>query len=167
MISARVLSYGLVVCGLLVGGSSAGVAQRGGGPFAGLSGSWSGAGSISLASGDTENIRCRASYNADGSGYAVQQSLRCASDSYNFNLSSDLRAEGGSIRGTWQESTRGVSGSVSGVASPGSIQVRADGPGFAATLSVATRGDRQSVSVRSEGTDLRAISISLHRSGSR
>ena len=41
-------------------------------------------------------------------------SLRCASDSYKFELASDITSEGGNISGSWNETTRGVVGSLSG-----------------------------------------------------
>src|SRR5258708_18318306 len=60
------------------------------GPFDGLRGSWAGGGTISLSDGSTERIRCRASYIVAGSGSELRQSLRCASDSYKFDLSSNV-----------------------------------------------------------------------------
>ena len=64
-------------------------------PFAGFSGAWSGAGTIMLADGSKERLRCRASYRLSSGDKALQQSLRCASDSYKFELSSDVVSEGG------------------------------------------------------------------------
>jgi hypothetical protein len=99
-------------------------------------------------------------------GGALQQNLRCASDSYRFDLSSNIVSNGGSISGTWSEATRSVSGGVSGRASGGQIDARVDGPGFAANFALTTRGDRQSVSIASAGTELSGVSITLMR-GSR
>ena len=133
------------------------------GPFSALTGSWSGSGSILLSGGDSESIRCRANYTSGQSGYTLQQGLRCASDSYNFNLSSQIRSEGGNIDGTWQEKTRNVSGEISGRATGEMIQASVESTGFTASLSLATRGDRQTVTIRSEGTDLAGASITLRR----
>ncbi|MBV5270452.1 MAG: hypothetical protein JZU55_11835, partial [Afipia sp.] len=47
-------------------------------PFAGMSGVWSGKGSISLEGGTREAIRCRATYAVRSDGNALQQTLRCA-----------------------------------------------------------------------------------------
>ncbi len=55
-------------------------------PFAGLPGSWSGKGNITLSSGSHEPISCRATYDVRGSGNDLQLVLRCASDSYNFDF---------------------------------------------------------------------------------
>ncbi len=113
------------------------------GPFASLSGTWSGGGTISLASGANERIRCRAAYNFDLAGSVVSQ--------------------GGAITGTWSESSRGVNGTVSGRASGNQIQAYAQGSGFSAGLSLATHGNRQSVVIRPTGADVTSVSIVLAR----
>ena len=84
------------------------------GPFVGLSGGWSGGGFIRLASGQRERLRCRANYHVDENGTRLQQSLRCASDSYRFDVNSNIVSEGGALTGSWSETSRNVSGSVSG-----------------------------------------------------
>src|SRR5476651_2231160 len=81
--------------------NSAGYAQSG--PFAGLAGVWSGSGTVTLDDGSTERIRCRATYAVGGGGTGLNQSLTCASDSYRFNLSSNVVANGGSLSGTWRD----------------------------------------------------------------
>lgn len=142
--------------------SIAGAAQAQSGPFAGLSGNWSGTGTINLSNGTNERIRCRAAYQTEGADQ-LRQNLRCASDSYTFDLNSQVRQEGNTISGTWSETTRGASGMVEGKASPGQLQARVEGPGFSASLSLTTRGDRQTVSIRSEGTELTGVTITLAR----
>jgi hypothetical protein len=92
----------------------------------------------------------------------LQQSLRCASDSYRFDLSSDVVSERGVISGTWSETSRGISGSLSGRAGNGSISAVVDAPGFSANLSVATRGNHQSFSILSQG-DIRSVAITMVR----
>jgi len=140
-------------------------AQRGAaGPFAGLSGSWSGSGTVSLANGSSERIRCRANYRVGGDGTSLQQELRCASDSYRFELRGDVTYYAGQISGTWSEVTRNTGGSVSGRASDGLVQAIVNGPAFAASLAVTTRGDRQSVHIRSDSTELSSVTITLSRS---
>ena len=59
--------------------SSAALAQSP--PFAGLAGSWTGSGSISLSDGSKERLRCRATYQVSAADARLQQSLCCASDS--------------------------------------------------------------------------------------
>ena len=67
------------------------------GPFAALSGSWSGGGTITMSSGTKERIRCRAQYNVGGSGSNVDLTLKCASDSFTFVLQSNASYSNGEI----------------------------------------------------------------------
>jgi hypothetical protein len=128
-----------------------------------MAGVWSGGGVVTLDDGSTERIRCRATYAVGGGGTGLNQSLTCASDSYRFNLASNVVANGGSLSGTWSESSRGVTGSLEGRGSNGNFQVIASAPGFTANISLMTRGNKQSVVIRSE-SQFRGASITLSRS---
>lgn len=132
------------------------------GPFDGLRGSWAGEGTITLSDGSTERIRCRASYAVANSGSELRQSLRCASDSYRFDLSSNVVSAGGDVSGTWNESTRNVNGNLQGHASRNRIAIYVEAAGFAANLALTTNGNRQSVSISSKG-DIRNVSINMVR----
>jgi hypothetical protein len=140
---------------------SASYAQSG--PFAGLAGVWSGGGTVTLDDGSSERIRCRATYAVGNGGNGLNQSLTCASDSYRFNLASNVVADGGSLSGTWSESSRGVTGNLEGRAANGTFQVIASAPGFNANITLTTRGNKQSVVIRAE-SQFRGASISLSRS---
>ena len=133
------------------------------GPFAGLIGSWSGAGFIKLANGQRERLRCRANYNVGENGTRLQQSLRCASDSYRFDVNSNIVSEGGALTGSWSETSRNVSGSVSGRVSGNQILARIEGAGFSANLVLNTRGDRQTVLIQSPGHEVTEVSVTLAR----
>src|SRR3954469_14128 len=133
------------------------------GPFAGMAGVWSGSGTVTLEDGSTERIRCRATYAVGAGGNGLNQSLTCASDSYRFNLSSNVMARGGALSGTWSESSRNVNGEIQGSGSNGNFQVTASAPGFHANLTIRTNGNKQSVTIRSESA-FRGASISLNRS---
>jgi hypothetical protein len=133
-------------------------------PFAGLSGPWSGGGTITMTNGATERIRCKASYTVNASGKALQQNLRCASDSYRLEIRSDVVSKGGSLSGSWAEATRGMTGNVSGRASGAKILANVAGAGFTARLDVRIQGDKQSVTLKPQGdTDVSAVSISLRK----
>lgn len=132
-------------------------------PFANYAGNWSGNGTITIAEGGTERIRCRGSYSVDGSGNNLHQVLRCASDSYKFELTSDIAARGGNITGSWSEASRGVNGTVEGSIANGQVTALVQTNGYAATFNVTTRGNRQSVAISSKG-ELRAVNISLAKS---
>lgn len=138
--------------------SSSSFAQSG--PFAGLDGAWNGTGTVTLSDGNSERIRCRASYKVAGGGQAMQQTLRCASDSYKFDLSSNVTSSGDNVTGSWAEASRGVNGSVTGRANPGQINVLVEAAGFAANLTVATRGNKQTVAMSSKG-EIKSVNITM------
>jgi hypothetical protein len=131
-------------------------------PFAGMAGVWSGSGTITLDSGASERVRCRATYAVSSDGDGLNQSLVCASDSYKFDLKSDVIAKNGSLSGTWSEVTRNVTGSLEGRARAGQFNVVVSAPAFTANLSMTTRGNKQTVSITSQG-QIKGASISLSR----
>ena len=130
------------------------------GPFAGFEGSWSGTGTVALSDGTKERIRCRATYKVGGGGNQLAQTLRCASDSYNFDLSADVASNGDRISGNWSEASRNINGNLQGKAGGGNIEVFVEAAGFAANISLTTRGNKQSVAISSKG-DIRGVNISM------
>ena len=156
----RRLIFAVITLFVVSASGSASYAQSG--PFAGMAGNWSGGGTVTLDDGSTERIRCRASYAVGAGGNGLNQDLLCASDSYKFNLRSNVMAEGGSLSGTWSESSRGINGTLEGRGGNGNFQVLASAAGFNANISLTTRGNRQSVVIRSE-SQFRGASISLSR----
>jgi hypothetical protein len=133
------------------------------GPFASMSGSWAGGGKITLSSGSREPIRCRATYNVGAGGNNVQLALRCASDSHNFNFQGNATSNNGNISGNWNELTQSATGQFSGRAKGNHIDARAEGATFAALLGMTTSGNRQSISIRSPGSEISEVAISLSR----
>jgi hypothetical protein len=134
-----------------------------GGAFAGMAGVWSGAGTVTLDDGSNERIRCRATYAVGAGGNAMQQTLTCASDSYKFNLTSSVTAQGSAVAGTWSETSRNINGNIEGRTGGGVVQVIASAPGFSANISLTTRGNKQSVVIRAE-SQFKGASIALTRS---
>lgn len=92
----------------------------------------------------------------------MQQSLRCASDSYKFDLSSNVTSQAGNVSGTWSEASRNINGNLQGRAGDGKISVYVEAAAFAANLTLTTRGNRQSVSISSKG-EIRGASITMVR----
>jgi hypothetical protein len=132
-------------------------------PFAGFDGAWSGNGTVSLSDGSTERIRCRADYKVNGTGQGLKQNLRCASDSYKFDLSSDVTSQGDRITGNWTEASRNIFGNLQGTAGGGKIDVLVEAPGFTASLMLRANGNRQTVQISSKG-DIKGVSITMVRS---
>jgi len=135
-------------------------------PFAALAGSWSGGGTIDLANGKHEPIKCRASYDVLENQNKLQLNLHCASQSYNFDLRASAAYSGGAITGNWSESSRNAAGTLSGKIEGAGFQVVAKGQTFSANLNLATRGANQSVTIKSQDAqaEVRGATITLRRS---
>ena len=153
----RRIAQAAVAAALLIPGEAVAAS-----PFADLNGSWAGPGVITLSSGVTENIRCRARYEVDRAGNTLELAIRCASDNYKFELQSTAHHVNGAVSGHWNETTYRVGGTLSGNGTPGRIRVRAEGP-FSAQLALITRADKQSVTISSPGSPLSEVSISMSR----
>jgi len=155
---------GAAVAGLLLVGAGPRDARSEPGPFSALNGSWSGVGTIKKSNGGSERIRCRSAFEPTG---AVNLSLRlrCASDSYNFDLTAGVAYQGGAISGSWQESTRNVNGGISGHSASEGRQVEAVAQtiGVTSNITLITRGNHQSVSILTPGAEVPEIIVSLEK----
>jgi len=140
---------------------SAGYAQSG--PFAGFNGTWSGNGTVLLSDGSTERLRCKADYKVNGNGLGLKQNLHCASDSYKFDLSSDVTSQGDRISGNWSEASRNIFGNLQGTAGGGRIDVFVEASGFAVNKEITTTGNRQTVQISSKG-EIRGVNITMVKS---
>ena len=137
------------------------------GPFHDFAGSWTGTGTLRPSNGAAERIRCNASYRQRGSSqHEIDLQLRCASDSYNFDLSGQFTAdEQNQISGRWTERTRNIGGTAVGNAHDDRLQIHVESSGFAADLVMVTRNRRQSVTIDSQGGgQIVKASITLSRS---
>jgi hypothetical protein len=132
------------------------------GPFAALTGAWSGSGTIDFKDGHTERLRCRAD-EAGGRGDTLQLTLRCASDSYNFELSSDVTCQDGAITGSWSEATHNAKGPVTGRASGNRIDISARGQNYAVNVRLTTQGNRQVVSISAAGSEISGVMLEMSR----
>jgi hypothetical protein len=132
------------------------------GAFTGFAGSWAGGGTITIADSGTERIRCRGTNTVEANGNALRQVLRCASDSYKFELTSNVTASGGNVSGSWNEATRNVNGTVEGTIANGQVSALVTANGYAATFSMTSRGNRQTVNISSKG-EVRGVNVSLSR----
>jgi hypothetical protein len=126
---------------------------------------WSGSGTIDLSNDRHEPIKCRASYDVLEDQKKLQLNIHCASESYNFDLRSSATYVNGAITGNWSESTRNAAGTLSGKVEGAGFQVVANGPSFTANLNLMTRGDKQSVSIKSRDAkaEVRGATITMQR----
>jgi hypothetical protein len=136
----------------------------GSGPFSALLGSWSGSGVIKKSNGASERIRCRSAYEPVAT-VSLKLQLRCASDSYNFDLTATVTYDDGPISGVWSESTRNVNGTIQGHSNNNGLQIQAvaQSAAFTANLTLTTRGNRQLVQILSRGTEVPEVSMTLEK----
>lgn len=127
--------------------------------FDALKGNWSGGGSVSFSSGESEKLRCTAHYSGGGSNLAFR--MKCASSSAQINLSGDLSG-GNKVSGSWSESSYGLSGGASGSASGNSVRVRISG-GANGYLTLNVSGSRHTVALSTQGTPVTGVNVSLNR----
>jgi hypothetical protein len=161
LFGSKVLGRAIKAAGIgaaLMLSASASHAQSG--PFAGFDGSWSGNGTVALSDGTTERIRCKADYKVNGSGLGLKQNLHCASDSYKFDLSSEVTSYGDRIAGNWSERSRNIFGNLQGTAGGGQIDVFVEASGYAANLTLRTTGNKQTVQINSKG-EIRGVNITM------
>jgi hypothetical protein len=155
---ARRLTFAAVAFFVIAGAASTCHAQSH--TFAGMAGTWSGPGTVTLDDGSSERIRCRATYKVNGA--SMEMALTCASDAYRFNLQAAVVAAGGEVSGTWSETTRNVGGNIQGRGGNGSFQVVAEAAGFNASISLKTTGNKQAIAMKAD-SQFRAANISLSK----
>jgi hypothetical protein len=137
--------------------------QHEGGAFSRFAGDWSGEGTVKTSAG-SERIRCKAHYNVTPDGASLEQTLRCASDSYKLDIRTKVAATGARFAGKWNEVSRDTIGNISGSITPTGIHGRIDGIGFTADVGIAIQTNRQSVTIDPEGaTDISQVAITLTR----
>lgn len=133
------------------------------GPFGGLAGAWSGSGQILVKDGGKENIRCRATYTISSAGSGLNQVLICASDSYRFDLTTNVTASGSTLSGNWSETSRKMNGTLTGKVNGDKIDALVEANGYSGSLAMRTSGNRQTIALRSQNTDLSGVEITLTR----
>ena len=130
--------------------------------FERVAGSWAGGGSANVAGSSLERIRCRANYSPAGDA-RLRLALRCASDSFNMQVESEVTREGDRLTGTWTETSVGISGNVSGTIGADRLHATITGLGVSADLSMTLRGDTQAVIIQSRGQITARATITLRR----
>jgi hypothetical protein len=160
MSGSNVARVGLLMLALCLPGGATTAATS---PFANMAGSWSGGGALDTSDGGRERLRCRAAYDVGSTGTELRLNIRCASDSYNIDLAGNVQYRGGEIFGSWSEASHNASGTISGRAAGGRIEASARSESFSANLSLATRGNRQTVSIRPQGISITGVSLALER----
>lgn len=132
--------------------------------FTRFAGSWRGGGSIMMDDGSHEAIRCKASYAVRPDGETLNIDMNCANDSFRVHILTQVAADGPDFSGSWQETTRQAQGTVTGhVSDSGEMAADLQAMGVAIQLVARTDGRQQAITLRAQGTDVRDVTIRLHR----
>ena len=132
-------------------------------PINDIVGRWSGWGSITMASGVTEQVKCVATYFVEGGGAQVRQNLRCASSSYKIDATAKLNNANGHLTGEWEEKTYSALGAIAGRFTDTGFNVSITGEKFSAAMAVTTTACKQSISITPTGLEISKISIGLDK----
>ena len=132
-------------------------------PFTKFFGAWRGSGKVLTTDGNSERIRCTATYAAESGGQSLSQELICASDSYRVDVRSFIVADGQSVQGHWEESVRQASGHLDGQIVEGRFEGKISGPGFEAGMSLVSTGSRQTILITPVGVSISRIEVALSR----
>jgi hypothetical protein len=135
------------------------------GPFQSFIGGWSGVGQVVGSNGHHEEIRCRAEYSEAKGGEALNQTIVCASESFKLDIHSYVEASGDSVQGYWRESSRDVSGHITGRVAGGRFEGDIAAPTFTAAVSIISNGRTQTVSFQPHAGDISDVRIELKRHG--
>jgi hypothetical protein len=128
-----------------------------------LPGRWSGWGAVTHASGQSEQVKCVATYALADRGALLEQNLRCASASYKIDAVASLSIDGETVRGQWQERTNAASGSVSGRVTGSGFSLSIQGEHFTAVMAVSTSSCKQSINIAPQGVEIQRIAIGLEK----
>ena len=165
LLLGRHLDRGVGVLGavaLAVASAALAPAARAEGPFGSFSGSWSGAGQVKMAGGQSEPIKCKVYY-TNKSATDLSLALRCASASAKIEMRASLAYAGGAVTGSWEERSYNATGTVSGKANNDQLNLAIDGGGLSGKMSVQVNGGSQTVSISTNGAGFTGVNIQLSK----
>lgn len=128
-------------------------------PFDKMLGRWVGDGRFGTRGGETETVSCRVTYRIGGTPNELKQSVRCASKSGSIEATADIIHASGILSGTWIETTRNWSGSLTGSFTPKGFKVAIKGDAISAKMDVITTDTRQIIEMNF--TDSSIIGLTL------
>lgn len=129
-------------------------------PLADLGGYWTGTGSVILANGNKERVKCSVVYKVT-ENTQIRQSLRCASQDYSINALAELTLKGAQVTGSWEEKTYSATGQVRGKYTGNEFRLSIEGGNFTAAMNVNISDCKQSISISPQGLEVNSISLGL------
>ena len=133
------------------------------GPFASLTGRWTGTGRLGFAEGKNENITCRATYFVSEDGEKLDQNIRCASAGAKVEIKSALTHSAGKLTGTWSELIYNKAGELTGDITPKGFRIDVKGSELNATMEIIVRDNKQLVEVHFNNSSLIGLSLLMQK----
>jgi hypothetical protein len=133
------------------------------GPIELLPGRWSGWGKMTMDGGETEKVKCIATYFRGSAGRQLRHSLRCASTNYTIDAVAQLNVVSGKVSGNWEERKYSAGGAVNGKVVGDGINVNIAGGSFTARMKIATTKCRQTMNIAPKGMGVSRIAVRLSK----
>lgn len=132
-------------------------------PFSAMVGTWQGDGTITVAGGGQEKLRCRARHTVTNADKDLILNFRCASDSFKFEITSKVVANLREFSGSWLETSTGVTGTINGQIDDNRLAGIAEGAGYSADIAMVTASNRQSVTITPHNAIIKGVQIGLSK----
>lgn len=133
-------------------------------PIQALAGRWAGTATLVPSSGPNEPYTCVATYFPTDKGARVTQNLRCKSENYQFDGTTQLQISAGTITGRWQDKINNLDGIVNGSVKPDGFDILLSGDFFDAKMTVVNAPCQQSLTIVLEaGLPVKSISAVLRK----
>ena len=120
-------------------------------PIMALGGRWAGMASVTPDSGPDQASSCVGTYFPADNGAKLTQNLRCKSDSYQLDASTQLQIAGTKITGRWQDKVNNLDGIINGTVKPDGFDILLSGDFFDAKMTIARTSCQQSITIEFEG----------------
>lgn len=133
------------------------------GPIELLPGRWTGWGQMTMDGGNTEKVKCIATYFSENGGRELRHNLRCASTNYQIDAVARLNVVGSKVTGDWEERKYSTGGAVNGQVVGDGINVSIVGQAFEARLKVETSKCKQTMNIAPKGMGVAKIAVRLSK----
>ena len=132
-------------------------------PFDRLAGRWVGEGRLGMREGQTETVKCRATYFVEDGGDQLRQNVRCASSSGSIEITSSVAHAAGALTGSWRELTRNMGGELSGSVNANGFKVAVKGSDLSANMDIIVKGARQIIEIQFNSSALIGLTLVLSK----
>jgi hypothetical protein len=133
-------------------------------PIMALAGRWAGTATLVPDSGPNQAYSCVVTYFPADNGARLTQNLRCKSEAYQFDGTTQLQIAGSKITGRWQDKVNNLDGIVNGTVKPDGFDILLSGDFFDAKMTIASTSCQQSFAIELEaGLPVKKISAVLKK----